>query len=80
MSTDGWLESAVDVLAHLLREDHELVVDRSLLAATLAGRRASLSHSIGLPLAEAQLLLGVDDLRDIARHMATANARRSHVA
>ena len=80
MSTDRWLESAADVLAYLLQTDHQLTVDRSLLAATLAGRRASLSHSIGLPLAEAQLLLGVDELRDIARHMAAANARRARVA
>lgn len=80
MSTDRWLESAADVLGYLLQTDHQLTVDRSLLAATLAGRRASLSHSIGLPLAEAQLLLGVEELRDIARHMAAANARRTRVA
>lgn len=80
MSTHRWLESAADVLAYLLQSDHQLSVDRSLLAATLAGRRASLSYSIGLPLAEAQALLGVDELREIARHMATASARRTQVA
>lgn len=80
MSTDQWLESAADVLAYLLETDHQLAVDRSLLAATLAGRRASLSHSVGLPLAEAQRLLGVNELREIAGHMAQASARRARVA
>lgn len=80
MSTDRWLESAADVLSYMLQAEHQLSVDRSLLAATLAGRRASLSHSIGLPLTEAQMLLGVDELRDLARHMAAASARRTQVA
>ena len=80
MTADVWLESATTTLGAILRSEHGMYVDRSLLVAMLDRRRTNLANSLGLPRWQVEPMLTGAEIRELATLMAGAHTRSAAVA